>query len=68
MRYFARSFLLGTASLVDFSGAVFSPKKLPSDDEALRSDWMAVWNDLQSAYQTVIDESGPEIQEKARQS
>ena len=68
MRYFARSFLLGAASLVDLAGALPSQKKLPSDEEALRSDWMAVWNDLQSAYQTVIDGSTPEIQEKARQS
>ena len=68
MRYFARSFLLGAASLLDFAAALPPQKKLPSDEEALRSDWMAVWNDLQLAYQTVIDESGPEIQEKARQS
>lgn len=47
-----QAFLRGFGSVVDISGSSFQPaEKQPrmSDEQALRSDWMAIGNDFRKA-------------------
>ena len=52
--------LLGFATLFDLAGLLTTEKRdaLPqcSDAEAIYSDWLAVFGDLQDAFQTVTDD------------
>lgn len=55
----SNSVLLGIATLFDLQGSLTteSPHALSqcSDAEAIRSDWLAVFGDLQDAFQTMTD-------------
>ena len=62
---FLPHFLLGFATLFDLAGLLTTEKRnaLPqcSDAEAIYSDWLAVFGDIQDAFQTVTD--GPAKEE-----
>ena len=61
---FLHHLLLGFATLFDLAGLLTTEKRnaLPqcSDAEAIYSDWLAVFGDLQDAFQTVTDGSAKE--------
>lgn len=63
MKYF-RHFLLGYATLFDLAGHLTTENRNArsqcSDAEAIYSDWLAVFGDLQDAFQTVTDGSAKE--------
>lgn len=63
MKYF-RHFLLGYATLFDLTGHLTTENRNArsqcSDAEAIYSDWLAVFGDLQDAFQTVTDGSAKE--------
>lgn len=56
---FSHHFLLGSATLFDLAGILTTEKRdvLPqcSDAEAIYSDWLAAFGDIQDAFQTVTD-------------
>ncbi len=62
---FLHHFLLGFATLFDLAGLLTTEKRnaLPqcSDAEAIYSDWLAVFGDIQDVFQTVTD--GPAKEE-----
>lgn len=61
MQSIARSFVLGFISLFDLAGVIYGHQirslTRRSDEDALRSDWYAVGDDLYRAFATVQDEA-----------
>lgn len=63
MKFF-HHFSLGVATLFDLAGHLTTENRDArsqcSDAEAIYSDWLAVFGDLQDAFQTVTDGSAKE--------
>ena len=60
--------LFGAATLFDLSGSltIESPYALSqcSDAEAIYSDWLAIFGDMQDAFQTVTNDTDKESEEE----
>ena len=58
---------LGFATLFDLNGSLTleTPRALPqcSDAEAIYSDWLAVFGDIQDVFQTVTNDTAEEAEE-----